>query len=455
MLSSLIVHYNLSAKFTKFVAMKQLFLSFLILIMTFGVFAQGNWEWTKVAPLPIASANNAVSKAIVNNNKFMYSFGGISDSLHSTSIHQRVFKYDISNNSWSEQEGVPDTLGKISSAASFVKNRIYLIGGKYVQANGTEVSSNNVHVYNPFLDTFEVNASPLPVPVHDHVQNVWRDSLIYVISGFSNTSTVPDVQIYNASFDSWTIGNSTPNNPQYKSFGASGYILGDTIYYFGGVTQDPGFQTTNHFRKGVIDADDPSQINWSIIYANPGDPIYRGACSGHNKTLFWIGGSKEAYSYNALGFNTNLPVISNHRVLENNLNYNAYFNYYDSPYYVMDLKGIAKLGGGNWMIAGGIDSLQQASDRTFLLHNTTLSDIENSKQPPFFKVGEANNHYVIITDNVGEIIVYDITGRILYKSNKQLADLYIPKSKLSNGILLFVYQDSVNLPVHIKKIKPQ
>ena len=40
------------------------------------------------------------------------------------------------------------------------------------------------------------------------------------------------------------------------------------------------------------------------------------------------------------------------------------------------------------------------------------------------------------------------------KSIKQLADLYIPKSRLINGILLFVYDDSLNLPVHIKKIKP-
>src|SRR5690554_7355131 len=167
--------------------MKRLFLSLIFLIITLGVTAQGNWEWTKVAPLPISSANNAVSSAIVNQNKFIYSFGGVSDSLHYSNIHQRVFKYDVSNDLWTEKESIPDTLGKISSSASFVKNKIYLIGGKYVQSNGTETSSNNVHIYNPYLDTFEINGSPLPIPVHDHVQSVWRDSLIYIISGFSNT----------------------------------------------------------------------------------------------------------------------------------------------------------------------------------------------------------------------------------------------------------------------------
>lgn len=435
--------------------MKKLFLIPIILMFTFGVYSQSNWKWTKVASLPIPTANNAICKATVNTNKFVYSFGGIGNSLNFSDIHQRVFKYDVSNNVWSETMNIPDTLGKIGSSASFVNNKIYLIGGKHVLGNGTEVFSNNVHVYNPFLDTFEINGSDIPVPVNDHVQCVWKDSLIYVITGFNNTGTVPDVQIYNPAFDAWSIGTSTPNTPEYKSFGASGYILGDTIYYFGGATQNPTFETTNYFRKGVIDKNDPTQINWSLIFSNSGNPIYKGACSGHNKTLFWIGGSEKGYNYNALEFYTHEPVLPNHRILEHSLKDNLNFNQFGTPYRVMDLKGIAKLGGGNWMIAGGIDSLQHASDRTFLLHNSTLSDIEKAAHPPFFKIHDSNDYYIVITENVGKIIVYDISGRVLYNSEKQLADLHIPKSELSNGILLFVYEDSINLPVLIKKIKPK
>ncbi|HLW29275.1 MAG TPA: hypothetical protein VKX29_00335 [Brumimicrobium sp.] len=433
--------------------MKRLFLSLIFLIITLGVTAQGNWEWTKVAPLPISSANNAVSSAIVNQNKFIYSFGGISDSLHYSNIHQRVFKYDVSNDVWTEKENIPDTLGKISSSASFVKNRIYLIGGKHVLSDGTEISSQNVHVYNTFIDTFETNASPIPISVHDHVQSVWRDSLIYVISGLNNTSTVPYVQIYNPFFDSWTSGTDTPSNPQYKSFGASGYILGDTIYYFGGVKQIPNFETTSYFRKGVIDKDNPSQISWSLGFTNSGAPVYRSACSGHHKTIFSIGGSDKAYSYNAHEYYTNNLISPNRSIFEYNFKKNSY-SVAMTPYSVMDLRGIAKLGGGNWMITGGIDSLQQASNRTFLLHNTTLSDIGEANNPPFFKVNENENEYIIITENVGKVLVYDIAGRIIYKANKALADLHIPKYELSNGILLFVYEDSVNLPVFIKKVKP-
>lgn len=434
--------------------MNKLILFFILLSISFEISAQGNWKWTKVAPLPIASANNTICKAKVNNNSLVYSFGGISNPLIPSSIHQRVFKYEVSNDEWTEVLDVPDTLAKIGSAASFVKNRIYLIGGKHVLNDGTEVSSQKVHVFNPFLDTFEIDRSEMPTPVYDHVQNVWRDSLIFVISGHSNTTTVPDVQIYNPSFDSWTTGTPLPNNAQYKSFGASGYILGDTIYYFGGVTEDPTYQATNYFRKGVIDKDDPSQISWSMIFSSPGNPLYKGVCSGHDKTLFWIGGARKAYNYDALEFYTNNPVTPNHRILEYTTNDNVHLNQFNTSFHVMDLKGIAKLGGGNWMIAGGIDSLQQASDRAFILHNTSLSDIENATQPPFFKVQESNDNYIVITENIGKIIIYDVTGRTLYKSTKQLANLIIPKSRLSNGILLFVYEDEINLPVQIKKIKP-
>ncbi|HLV40903.1 MAG TPA: hypothetical protein VKY37_01395 [Brumimicrobium sp.] len=434
--------------------MKQLLLIFSTFLFAFGAYSQGNWKFTEVASLPIPTTNNAVCKALINKNKFLYSFGGITDSLHLSNIHQRVFKYDVSNDTWTETLDIPDTLGKIGSSASFVKNRIYIIGGKHILPDSSEVHSKNVHVYNPFLDTFEINGSDLPIPVSDHVQSVWRDSLIFVVSGSNGIGTLPDVQIYNPSFNSWSIGNSTPNNSDYKSFGASGYIMADTIFYFGGATDGPNFETTNTFRKGVINKNDPTQINWSIVYSNPGNPIFKGACSGHNNTIFWVGGSKKAHNYGGTEMNTNAPVVPNQRVLEYSVKDKLHFNQLNTPYSVMDLNGIAKLGGGNWMIAGGIDSLQQPSNRTLLIHNKTLSDIEKASQPPLLQVQESGDYYVIITENIGKVIVYDLTGRTLYNSDKQLADLYIPKSKLSNGILLFVYDDSINLPVHIKKIKP-
>ena len=432
--------------------MKQILSTLSLLIITLFVNAQNNWKWTELAPLPMATANNAVCGVNLVENKYVYSFGGIGDSLSVNSIHQHVFKYNVSEDSWVETASIPDTLGKIGSSASFVDNKVYLIGGKYILADSTDSISNKLHVYNPFIDTFEVNATSIPIPVYDHVQSVWKDSLIFVISGANSTGTIPNVQIYNPSFDSWSSGTPIPNTSQYKCIGASGYILKNTIYYYGGAILNPDTLATNYLRKGVINPDDPTQITWTTIYSNSGDPLFRGACSGHNSTFFWIGGSKEVYNYNAVDFNSPNLVKPNYRIVEYDNKEGYYNNIYNTPYGVMDLKGIAKLGGGNWIITGGIDSLQQASNRTFLLHNPELSDIKKATHPPYFKVKENDNYFIVETKNIGEIIVYDMVGRIQYQTNKHLADLYIPKGRLSSGILLFTYSDNINLPVFLKKV---
>jgi len=434
--------------------MKQILLVLALLTISNLGYSQGNWSWTRVADLPITTSNNAFVEVISDNGKFAYSFGGISDSLTQSDIHQRVFKYSVSQDSWTEMPEIPDTSGKIASAASFVNDKIYLIGGYHVESNGTETSSNKIHIYDPSIDAFEADGSSLPIPIDDHVQAVWRDSLIFVVTGWSNTENVPDVQIYNPELNSWMIGTPTPNLTDYKSFGASGYILGDTIFYYGGVIDNPIFEATNTLRKGVIDEKDPTQIEWTVISPSNGDPLYRAACSGHNKVVFWLGGSKQAYNFNALAYYTDEPVLPNNRTINIDLENNTQSNTFNTQNEVMDLRGIAKIGGGNWLIAGGIDSLQKATNKTYLAHKPELSDINTLNNPPFFKVVLTGDYFKIMTENIGEIIVYDIQGRTLFQSNKQLADLKIPKSELQQGILLFVYDDKVNLPLNIKKVNP-
>ncbi|PWH85761.1 Kelch repeat-containing protein [Brumimicrobium oceani] len=434
--------------------MMRILILFSLCLFSFLGNSQGNWTWTKLSNLPISTSNNAVVHAKAADGKAVYSFGGISGTLSSSEIHQRVFKYDVSQDLWLEMDAIPDTSGKIASAASYVNDKIYIIGGYHVEANGTETSSEKVHIYNPITDVFEADGNPLPIPIDDHVQAVWRDSLIYVISGWSNTGNVPDVQIYNPELNSWTMGTPTPSFSFYPSFGASGYILGDTIFYFGGAKDFPSFEATNVLRKGIIDKNDPTQIQWTVINSGNGEPLYRAACSGHDKTIFWVGGAKKAYNFNALEYYNNKVVKPNKRIYEIDLEEKSQSNIYSVENRGMDLRGIAKLGGGNWIIAGGIDSLQQASKATYLLHNPRLSDIGTSNKPPMFKIRESEDYFTVETENVGKIIIYDIQGRTIYKSNKQLADLSIAKTELQRGMLIFTYEDDVNLPIVLKKIHP-
>lgn len=418
------------------------------------VHAQNDWTWTEVSSMPIKTSNNAVTEAIVNNKRHVYSFGGISDSLKPSEIHQRVFKYITNEDAWYEMPSLPDTLGKISNHANFVNDKVYIIGGKHILEDSSEIVSNKVHIYDPLNDVFESDGANLPIAVADHVQAVWKDSLIYVITGKSSTGNIADVQIYNPLEDTWTLGTPLPDDESFLRVGASGYILNDTIYYFGGATDTLNPNAKNHLLKGVIDHNNPSLIDWTFLNFNLGSSIYRGACSGFGNTVFWIGGSDESYSFAPIDTINNENISANEKIMMIDLKGNTQTNSYHPLNNIMDLNGIANLGGGNWIIAGGIDSTQIASDRVFLLHNPKLSSIETAFNPPHFEVIDKGDYFLINTENVGEIHVYTIAGSRIYSTDKHLADLKIEKYLLSRGVLLFIYDDDINIPLTIKKVNP-
>jgi hypothetical protein len=328
------------------------------------------------------------------------------------------------------------------------------MGGYHVDTNFNEYSSNRVHVYNPFIDSFEVDGANIPTPIDDHVQAVWRDSLIYVITGWSNTSNSPLVQVYNPFFNNWQSGTPVPNNVVYKAFGASGYIMEDTIYYYGGASGNFAFTSKNQLIKGVIDPENPLEIDWQLDALVGGGGNYRMACSGHNQTFFCIGGAEEAYNFDALAYSNGEQVLPNSRILTYNVGDQEYENTFGTDYSPMDLRGIAKLGGGNWMVAGGIDTNGVASNAAYLIRNQQLSDENLAIQPPFFEVTEVGDEFIIETENVGEVFIYDIMGRTLYDSPKSLANLVVSKSKLGRGILLFVFDNNTNVPITIKRVIP-
>ena len=87
----------------------------------------------------------------------------------------------------------------------------YVIGGYHVFADitvraqfgpGTSVGSGH--------ETWLTDGAPIPIPIDDHVQAVWRDSLIYVITGWSNNTNVAAVQIYDPALDQWSVGTPGP-----------------------------------------------------------------------------------------------------------------------------------------------------------------------------------------------------------------------------------------------------
>ncbi len=174
----------------------------LCLLATFQLSAQ-SWQMTPKAPLPEPITNNAVVEGYANGVPYVYTFGGIDSTKLYSGIHLRAYRYNTQTDVWDTLPPLPDTLGKIAAGASRVKDKLYILGGYHVFANGGEASSDKVHIFDPASNRYLADGAPIPVPIDDQVQAVWRDSLIYVVTGWSDTRNVTDVQVYNPATDSW------------------------------------------------------------------------------------------------------------------------------------------------------------------------------------------------------------------------------------------------------------
>lgn len=331
------------------------------------------WQITPLAEAPELVTNNAVAEGFVNGVPYIYTFGGLDSTKLYTGIHLRSYRYNTMTNVWDTIAALPDTLGKIAAGANRVKDKIYIIGGYHVYANGGEASSDKVHIYDVNSNTYLADGANIPVAIDDQVQAVWRDSLIYVITGWSNTGNVSAVQIYNPSSDNWQAGTSVGNNNTFRSFGASGAIVGDTIYYFGGASMAGSFNVQTYFRRGIINPANPSQITWSS-FTWMGLNGYRMAATTALGKVFWLGGSNVTYNYNGISYNGTGGVSPNHRSLSydrSDHSFEVEFGYN----FPMDLRGIGNVSDTVKYLVGGMEMGQTVSHETLRLNLNTDSVI--------------------------------------------------------------------------------
>jgi len=248
------------------------------------IFLNGQ-DFIELPDLPEAVANNVVTDAMVSGVKYIYSFSGIDSTKQFSGIHKKAFRYNTATKIWDRINDLPSGNGRIAAAASTVKNKIYILGGYEVFSGGGESSFDKVHAYDPETNEYLEDGMPIPIPIDDQVQAVYKDSLIYVVTGWSNNGNVADVQIYDPANDSWSTGTPVPNTVDYKVFGASGAILGDTLYYIGGARSGASFPATTFSRKGYIIPDNPTDIEWSGVSGIPAARCYRAAAFSNNEAI--------------------------------------------------------------------------------------------------------------------------------------------------------------------------
>ena len=425
--------------------MKLIVTLLLLFIVNVEMAIAQSWRSLEMQPMPMKIANNSVCEAIVNGVPYVYSFGGIDSTKIYSGITNRSFKYNTVTDTWDTIPSLPDPMTKIAAAASYVNGIIYIIGGYTVFANGNEVSSVRVHRFDAAADTFLTDGANIPVSIDDQVQAVYKDSLIYVVTGWSNTTNVRNVQVYDTYLDTWAQATQVPFN-EYRVFGSTGVILGDTIYYFGGAGRSFNFPATNILRKGAIDPSNPLQINWQFSRPNTSVFSYRPASTIAKNQIFWIGGSSVSYNFNGIAYNGSGGVQPSNWSIVYNPNTNAFSTAPpDTGSFPMDLRGIASINDTVKYIVGGMTNNQQVSNKTYRLEYVNLiTGINEGKQLSELLIypNPSSSYFNLSFKVEGEkqLFLYDSKGSLVLNERLKTSPFQMDVSDLKSGMYFLKVQ---------------
>ena len=218
-------------------------------------------------------------------------------------------------------------------------------------------------------------------------------------------------------------------------FGASGTIIDDTIFYFGGAASSSGFPIQNQLRKGIINPSNPLDIAWNFDVIDTNTVGYRMACVSVNKKPHWFGGSNNTYNYDGIAYDGSGGVAPNNRLLVLN---NGFIT--TNLYVPMDLRGIAKTSDTVLYIMGGMETNQKVSDKILKVKwNEPVVGVYNRDKDDLSAhiFPNPTDNYLNVNLNTSfeiiDIKIYNSMGRVVFNESI-FANTKIPIMQLSNGI---------------------
>ena len=327
----------------------------------------------KYEPLPAPLSNNAVASVKSRGSLLLFSLMGMGPKKAWDATSNAAYSLDPDTGKWSEIHSVPGTIGRLGAAAAGAREHIFLFGGYVLDGQGGETTLPDVNVYEPLTDRW-FRAEDMPVPVDDSVAGVYRDRYIYLVSGWSKTDAVRDVQVYDGQKNIWSKATPVPGTPV---FGHAGALVGDTIVYVDGAHKNPAGERPKYVASdecwmGKIDHHDPTKIQWSKLPSHPGIARYRIAAGGSEKDqrIYFSGGTANPYNYNGVGYDGQpaepSPVtfaFNVHGGQWETLNLNT-------PDPTMDHRGLLVIQEG-LVIVGGMQKGQQVTSRVAVLPKQT------------------------------------------------------------------------------------
>ncbi len=325
--------------------------------------------WREVPSLPVRRANNAVAAMETMRGPALFSFLGLDSTKRWSGVRNDAYRWNMRSTTWQRIAAVPGP-GRLAATAQVVRGRIYVIGGYTVAADGSEKSLPHLEVYDPDRDRWSRGA-PMPIPVDDAVSGVWRDSLIFLVSGWHDRDNVANVQIYDPWTDSWQHATPIPGPPV---FGHSGALAENSIVYVDGVRTNvgsPRFGIESSSWIGEIDPTAPSHITWKRLPQHPGPPLYRAAAGALGHRIVIAGGTDNPYNYDGVGYDGN-PAEPLDAVFAYDLTLRGWVSLPPLSVPTMDHRGLVVID-GRLLIAGGMVAGQQVTDRVVAGAATALS----------------------------------------------------------------------------------
>ena len=149
----------------------------------------------------------------------------------------------------------------------------------------------------------------------------------------------------------------------------------------------------------------------------------------------WLGGSDVTYNYNGIAYNGSggVPPLDRITVFESPSG-NIFQTFGDMPA-VMDLRGVAQINDNEVIIAGGMESGQQVSNKVWRIQLDNLTGIEdrvNEEIPLKAYPNPAVDEITIETGGSFELKLYQANGSlVIYKKAEN--HLSIPTSNLASG----------------------
>jgi hypothetical protein len=218
-------------------------------------------SWFQGSNMPHARYYSGSVMYTINDTSWLYVFGG--DTTGGGHPTTACLRYNVNTDTWEYIAPLPEPM-RVNAAAR-LGDKLYTMGGFNAPFPATSISS--FYEYDVNTNTW-TQLPDLPIPMFFIGAEGYQDSIIYIIGGFTDTSSTNASDLAAVTLDEARVFNR--NNLSFRNAtrliqataNFSHTILRDEIFVIAGLKNDT--ELLNLTQEGKISALDRAQITWTL-----------------------------------------------------------------------------------------------------------------------------------------------------------------------------------------------